>query len=85
MSRTSIFRVFSLLLMIGLLFGLAQSTNAMVIQPDELDPDKIEGAVLDAISTKGASDYVIEMAEKADLTKAYDMKDWDERGWYVYD
>ncbi|HOH21533.1 MAG TPA: S8 family serine peptidase, partial [Anaerolineaceae bacterium] len=37
------------------------------------------------ISAKGASDYVVEMAEKADLSAAYEIEDWTERGWFVYD
>ncbi|MFZ3070130.1 MAG: hypothetical protein WA110_03290, partial [Anaerolineaceae bacterium] len=87
MQKKSTFRVLAVLLIVGMLFSTVQSSSAMATQPSEVEQDlsKVETAVLDAISTKGASDYVIEMAEKADLTKAYDMKDWDERGWYVYD
>ncbi len=32
--------------------------------------EKVETAVLDALSSKGSADYVIEMAEHADLSKA---------------
>ncbi len=64
--------------------GLVQSTR---LQPASSEPglEKVESAVLDALSSKGSADYVIEMAEHADLSKAYEMTDWNERGWFVYD
>ena len=78
-------RVFlPILLMVGLVFGLVQSTSTAAASSEQ-GLDKVESAVLDALSAKGSSDYVVEMAEHADLSAAYDMTDWDARGWFVYD
>ena len=75
--------VFSLFLMLALGFGLAQSTRTAAAD-SEPGLEKVETSVLDALTAHGSSDYVIEMAEHADLSKAYGMADWNERGWYVY-
>jgi len=77
-------RVFlPILLMVGLIFGLVQSTSA-VSAASEQGLEKVETAVLDALSAKGSADYVVEMAEHADLSAAYEITDWDARGWFVY-
>ncbi len=73
-----------ILLMVGLVFGLVQSTRTAAASSEQ-GLEKVESAVLDALSAKGSADYVIEMAEHADLSKAYEMTDWNERGWFVYD
>jgi len=52
--------------------------------PEE-PPAKIEEALLHALAEKGASDFVVVMAEQADLSAAFDMDDWSARGHYVYD
>jgi hypothetical protein len=76
-------RVFlPILLMVGLIFGLVQSTSA-VSAASEQGLEKVETAVLDALSAKGSADYVVEMAEHADLSAAYEITDWDARGWFV--
>ncbi len=78
-------RVFlPILLMMGLVFGLVQSTSTAAASSEQ-GLEKVETAVLDALSAKGSADYVIEMAEHADLSAAYEMTDWDARGWFVYD
>ena len=78
-----VFKVFSTLLILGMLFNFAQTASASV-PAQESNLDKVETAVLDAISAEGTSDYVIEMAEHADLSAAFAMTDWVERGDYVY-
>lgn len=49
----------------------------------ESNSEKIDPLLIQALNTKGSSDFVIEMAEKANLEAAYSM-DWDARGEYVY-
>lgn len=45
----------------------------------EIDPQAL--AELDA---KGATDFFVKLRAQADLSAAYEIKDWSERGWYVY-
>jgi len=73
--------LFSFLLLAGLVFGLLQPVNAMGTTPQATD--KIETAVLQKIEATGSSDFVIEMAEQADLSAAYAITDWVARGDYV--
>ena len=56
-----------ILLMVGLVFGLVQSTRTAAASSEQ-GLEKVESAVLDALSAKGSADYVIEMAEHADLS-----------------
>lgn len=44
----------------------------------------VDPEVLNALQAGESADYVIVMAEQADLSAAYGMSDWDERGWYVF-
>jgi len=73
--------LFSFLLLAGLVFGLLQPVSAMGTTPQATD--KIETAVLQKIEATGSSDFVIEMAEQADLSAAYAITDWVARGDYV--
>jgi hypothetical protein len=45
---------------------------------------KIEAELLDLLSVKGNADFVVRMSEQADLSAAYQMRDWQARGQYVY-
>ena len=85
MHRKTTIKVFSLLLIMGMIFSMLQATTPTAAKSvSEQSLEKVESKVLETISTEGASDYVVEMKEKADLSKAYNIKDWSERGWYVY-
>jgi len=85
MHQKSTIKVFSFLLIMGMIFSMLQATTPTVAKSvSEQSLEKVESKVLETISTEGASDYVVEMKEKADLSKAYNIKDWSERGWYVY-
>ncbi|HQJ04737.1 MAG TPA: S8 family serine peptidase, partial [Anaerolineaceae bacterium] len=83
MRNKTLYSLFALVLLAGMVFSLVQPASAMV-KPAAQGLDKVEPAVLNTISAKGASDYVVEMAEKADLSAAYEIEDWTERGWFVY-
>ena len=86
MQKKSTFKVLALFLTVALLLGIAVNTSqANVTSANTTQSlDKVETEVLNAISAKGSSDFVVEMAEHADLKAAYEIKDWSKRGWYVY-
>ena len=86
MHKKSTYRVLALFLAVGLLFSMLNIAMTPVTAQSGTEPnlEKVEAEVLDAISTKGEADFVVEMAEKADLSAAYAIKDWSERGWFVY-
>lgn len=46
---------------------------------------RVELKLLDELQANGSADFVIEMAEQADLSAAYTISDWNERGRYVVD
>ncbi|HSJ57459.1 MAG TPA: S8 family serine peptidase, partial [Anaerolineae bacterium] len=71
--------MFAALFVLSLLPAAALAQDEPATQPVAT----IESELLDALA-KGPADFVIEMAEKADLSKAYDIDDWDARGWFVY-
>jgi subtilisin family serine protease len=71
--------VIMLLCMVAIL-GLAHRDAAVAA---EVGSDKIEGTLLDQITTDGSADFIIRFTEQADLSPAYSM-DWDARGDFVY-
>ncbi|GAP08908.1 hypothetical protein BECAL_00039 [Bellilinea caldifistulae] len=44
---------------------------------------EVQSEVLEALAEDGRADFILVMAEQADLSAAYTM-DWESRGWYVY-
>jgi len=84
-TRKTSFTLFSILLLVGMIFSLVQPANAMVQQAaSEQTLDKVEPLLLATLEAKGSTDIVVLMSEHADLSAAQDMKDWNARGWYVY-
>ena len=77
----------SALLVVFILAGsLAGHSPLLRANAQGIDPQgKVEPQVLEALQLSGAADYVIVMAEQADLSAAYSIADWNERGRYVYD
>lgn len=45
---------------------------------------QVDSQVLESLQGGGTADFVILMAGQADLSAAYGITDWNERGWYVY-
>jgi len=91
-------RWINFLVLLSLVLGLMPLTAAQAApisepsaaaQPlpgeQENPPAEIERGLLDKLATDGTADFVVVMAEQADLSAAYDITDWSERGWYVYD
>lgn len=92
--RTRWFNVIPLLtLLLGMLFPMAAQAAPISDPPavapfapsvQEKPPAEIEHVLLDKLATEGTADFVVVMAEQADLSAAYKITDWSERGWYVY-
>ena len=72
---------FAAVLVLSLLpgLGLAQGTKEVQLS------DKVDKELADLLSVNSSADFVITMAEQADLSAAYEMRDWNARGQYVYD
>ena len=45
---------------------------------------KVQNRVLADTAAGGESSFIIELAQQADLSRAYGMKDQNARGWFVY-
>ncbi len=67
----------------GMLSGmlLPSPAAAQVIPPQE----RVETKLLEELQASGSADFVVEMTEQADLSAAYAISDWNERGQYVVD
>jgi hypothetical protein len=86
MSKKNIYRIFSLLLLAGIILGITQYNRVMAGITTQTDPFiKVEGTVLDELATKGQTDYFIWMVEKADLSPAYQLQTQAEKGQFVFD
>lgn len=70
------------LLLLGVISGLDPSLPAAA--QVENPPARVDSEVLESLRGGKSADFIIVMAEQADLSAAYGMADWDERGWYVY-
>jgi len=44
---------------------------------------KVDPEVLTQLNRDGRGTFLVYLAEQADLTPAYTIRDWDERGWFV--
>ncbi|MBN1484323.1 MAG: S8 family serine peptidase, partial [Chloroflexia bacterium] len=74
-----------ILLAVIVLAGLGwQTTRADAVVSPLAPEDKIEGLLLERLSTDGRSDFILTFAEQADLAPAYGMG-WEERGVFVYE
>src|SRR4030042_3046878 len=83
MSRKYIQITFFILLLSGMLLGLAIK-DGILAKPLQDDPSgKIEGELLNKFSIDGDADFIIRFTEQADLSTAYSM-DWNTRGEFVY-
>ena len=83
--KKKLLKLFSVLIAVLIVFGMGNLSSIAVAQAPDPNLDKVEARVLETISKDGTSDFVVEMAEKADLSQAYSISDWNERGWFVYD
>ena len=74
--------VFAAVLVLSLLptVGLTQDTKDVPQLSDKVDKE-----LADLLSVNGSADLVLTMAEQADLSAAYGIRDWNARGQYVYD
>ncbi|HOR84654.1 MAG TPA: S8 family serine peptidase, partial [Anaerolineaceae bacterium] len=84
MHKKSTYRVLALLLALGMLFSMLNTT---AVQASDTEPQAsitVAPEVLTEMETKGSASYWIEFSTQPDLSAAYQMS-WSERGWYVYD
>lgn len=67
---------------------LSAAGSAAIVRaelPPPVEPQRVDQAVLQALQADSTTDYVLVFAEKADLSGAYRISDWVERGQYVLD
>lgn len=79
-------KLLNLCLMLAMILAaLSAPASVMAQEPaTEAQPiATIEQDLLTALA-EGPADFMVEMVAQADLSKAYDIKDWDARGWFVY-
>lgn len=69
------------LLLLSLLAGAAAGGGRVTAQG--LAEPQVEAALQRRLADGGQADFIIEMAGQADLSGAYAIQDWDERGRYV--
>ena len=84
-------RSYIYLLILVFVSSLCSQTTTMIssssnsLQPPSQNPDqRIDAKVLAETADGNSTSVVILLADQADLSAAYGMKDQDERGWYVY-
>src|SRR5690349_17998150 len=87
-ARVLAFLALALAICIGFLGGGGQAAAGVpslsLPSGRGLPPGKIERAVLEDTTNGKSASFVVLMAEQADLSAAYGMRDQDARGWYVY-
>ncbi len=72
-----------LLVVVG--FGMSSGTSALAQDPGTPISDaKIAAEVLTDTANEQSASVVIFLANQADVSAAYEMKDQDARGWFVY-
>lgn len=79
--RRWLMAVLSGLLLVGLL-TVGGSVLAQDLPPNSAGV-AVQSEVLQTLQEEGRADFILVMAEQADLSAAYQM-DWETRGWYVY-
>lgn len=62
--------------------GVTPPPNAL---PRMMPEHRVDPQILAELDLDGATDFIVFMAEEADLSAAYSITDWDARGQYVYD
>ena len=72
-----------MLLTVGAGLALPRPAAAQGVTPPQ--GERVDPQVLETLAASGSADFVIEMAEQADLSAAYAISDWNERGQYVVD
>jgi uncharacterized repeat protein (TIGR01451 family) len=73
-----------LVLFVGTM-GMAQEEPPTLEGPSMASTagSKIEPGVLARLEAEGQATFVVTLAEQADLSRAYRIRDWEARGWYV--
>ncbi len=71
------------------IFEVAAGKGQVASQPaytiiEQKGAVQIDPQALAELDSKGATDFFVQLRAQADLSAAYEIKDWSERGWYVY-
>jgi subtilisin family serine protease len=64
--------------------GNAYANNAFESQNSPASQALVEAGLREAIQVEGSGRYLVILKEQADLSAAYEIDDWEARGWYVY-
>ena len=79
-------KTYMLLFALALLLGLVTSTALAQKAPANVGGTVVpEQQLLDKLAKDGVANFFVKMSAEADLSAAYGMTDWNERGWFVYD
>lgn len=84
--KAALRRLIKFILISAWLLSVAGSAAIVRAEPPPpVEPQRVDQAVLQALQEGSTADYVLVFAEKADLSGAYQISDWVERGQYVLD
>ena len=73
-----------IVLVIALALVLGNISSLQAGEPNSVPAQKIEPGLLEDIQEAGTGEYWVRMNRQADLSPAYQISDWSERGWFVY-
>lgn len=70
----------------GVIFSLdfLDASAQSLAGPPDPGPSNVDSKLLDRLENESAADIVVVLAETPDLHQAYEIQDWDSRGWFVY-
>ncbi len=83
-ARTKIAIMLALAGLVATISPVFASGNSNAAKSMAAYTGKVQNRVLSDTASGGQSSFIVELAQQADLTKAYSMKDQNARGWYVY-
>jgi subtilisin family serine protease len=75
-----------MLVLTALLLVISTGSNAYADSSinSKTDSAIVEAGLREAIQAEGSGTYLVILKEQADLSPAYEIDDWEARGWYVY-
>ena len=83
-ARTKIAIMLALAGLVAAISPVFASGNSHATKSMAAYTGKVQNRVLSDTASGGQSSFIVELAQQADLSRAYGMKDQNARGWYVY-
>ena len=83
-ARTKIAIMLALAGLVATISPVFASGNSHATKSMAAYTGKVQNRVLSDTASGGQSSFIVELAQQANLSRAYSMKDQDARGWYVY-